>query len=183
MKFVTTSIPNVILIEPKIYGDNRGYFWEVFSSKCFEQDGGIQFPFIQDNQSGSRKGILRGLHYQIKHPQGKLIRAIVGEVFDVAVDLRKSSPTFGKWVGYVLSAENKNQLWVPPGFAHGFYVISEWADVLYKVTDIYAPQWERTLLWNDPEIGIEWPIAADSSPVLSEKDQNGKLFSECEVFD
>lgn len=183
MKFIPTSIPDVILVAPKIYGDKRGYFWEVFSPSRFSKEGGIEYPFIQDNQSGSRKGTLRGLHYQIKHPQGKLVRAIVGEVFDVAVDLRKSSRTLGKWVGYVLSAQNKHQLWVPPGFAHGFYVMSDWAEVLYKVTDIYAPHWERTLFWNDPEIGIEWPIATDSSPLLSDKDKNGKLFSEIEVFD
>ena len=182
MKFISTTIPDVLLIEPKIYGDKRGYFWEVFSAERFLKDGGVEYTFIQDNQSGSRKGILRGLHYQIKHPQGKLVRAIVGEIFDVAVDLRRSSPTFGKWVGYLLTAENKKQLWVPPGFAHGFYVLSEWAEVLYKVTDIYAPQWERTLLWNDPQVGIDWPIEEGEFPILSEKDQNGTLFADLEVF-
>jgi len=182
MKFIKTAIPDVVLVEPKIYGDDRGYFWEVFSSGRFAKEGGISLPFIQDNQSGSRKGILRGLHYQIRHPQGKLVRAIVGEIYDVAVDLRTHSATFGTWVGYRLSAENKRQLWVPPGFAHGFYVLSEWAEVSYKVTDIYAPHWERTLLWSDPQVAIDWPLAEGGTPVLSQKDENGKLFSEIELF-
>lgn len=144
---------------------------------------GISEPFVQDNHSGSKQGVLRGLHYQIRQPQGKLVRAIVGTIFDVAVDLRRSSPTFGKWVAHQLSAENRLQLWVPPGFAHGFYVLSEQAEVIYKTTDYYAPQFERTLLWNDPTVGIEWPISPQQLPLLSPKDAQGKLLSVAEVFD
>ena len=144
---------------------------------------GIQARFVQDNHSGSQQGVLRGLHYQIKQPQGKLIRALAGEIFDVAVDIRVSSPTFGQWVGYVLSAINKQQLWVPEGFAHGFYVMSEWAEVAYKATNYYAPLYERSILWDDPQLGIEWPIIPGTKPVLSSKDLAGKSFAEAEYFD
>ena len=182
MKFKPTKIPDVILIEPEIYSDQRGFFVEVYQTRLFAE-AGIPDKFVQDNHSGSRQGTMRGLHYQIRHTQGKLVRAIAGELFDVAVDLRRSSPTFGQWVGAILSAENKNQLWVPPGFAHGFYVLSEWAEFTYKVTDFYAPEWDRTLYWKEPEIGIEWPLLPDVELLLSEKDKKGKLFSEADLFD
>ncbi len=182
MKFTPTSLPDVILIEPQVCGDDRGFFMEVFQARRFN-DAGIHAEFVQDNHSGSSQGILRGLHYQIRHVQGKLVRVIVGEVFDVAVDLRCSSPTFGKWVGHYLSAQNRLQLWIPTGFAHGFYVLSEWAEVLYKATDYYAPQWDRALLWNDPEVGIDWPLISGEHPILSEKDARGKLLRDAEVYD
>jgi len=182
MKFVPTAIPDVVVIEPRVFGDARGFFMETYQSKLFES-AGIRANFVQDNHSGSQKGILRGLHYQICQAQGKLVRVIAGEVFDVVVDLRRGSPTFGKWVGTVLSAENKRQLWVPVGFAHGFYVVSDWAEFTYKVTDFYAPEWERTLLWNDPALGIEWPLVDGQPPVLSAKDANGKLLKDAELFD
>ncbi len=175
MQFRPMAISDVLLIIPDVKGDDRGFFMEVFQSRKFSE-AGISAPFVQDNHSRSRQGVLRGLHYQINHTQGKLVRTIVGEIFDVAVDLRKSSPTFGEWVGTHLSAENKYQLWIPPGFAHGFYVLSDWADFLYKTTDFYAPEFERTLLWNDPDIGIQWPFLNGQSPVLSSKDQNGRSF-------
>jgi dTDP-4-dehydrorhamnose 3,5-epimerase len=181
MKFIPTHIPEVILIEPEVFGDQRGFFLEIYHQTLFAE-AGITETFIQDNHSGSRQGTLRGLHYQIRHPQGKLVRAIVGQLFDVAVDLRQSSPTFGQWVGEILSAENKKQLWVPPGFAHGFYVLSEWAELSYKVTDVYAPEWERTLGWNDPAIGIEWPILPEVDLILSQKDKHGKLLHEADLF-
>ena len=154
---------------------------ETYQAKSFAA-AGITSQFVQDNHSGSRQGILRGMHYQIQQTQGKLVRAVVGEIFDVAVDLRRSSPTFGKWVGTTLSAQNKHQLWIPEGFAHGFYVISEWAEVLYKVTDFYAPAYERTLLWNDPTVGVQWPLVPGLEPVLSGKDVNGKLLDQAEIF-
>lgn len=182
MIFIPTTIPDVILIEPKIYGDQRGFFIETYHIQRFAE-AGIPDVFIQDNHSGSQRGTLRGLHYQIRHPQGKLLKVITGEVFDVVVDVRRSSPTFGHWVGTNLSAENKYQLWVPPGFAHGFYVLSEWAEVTYKVTDIYAPEWERTLIWNDPNLAIEWPIPPGEKPILSAKDTQGKSFAEADLFD
>lgn len=181
MNLIPTSIPDLILIEPKVFGDERGFNMESYNEKQYAQ-AGITSHFVQDNHSGSRQGILRGMHYQICQAQGKLVRAIVGEIFDVAVDLRKSSPTFGKWAGCTLSAQNKQLLWVPPGFAHGFYVISDWAEVLYKVTDFYAPEHERTLLWNDAEIGIQWPLLPGTEPALSAKDTQGKPFSQIEVF-
>ena len=146
-------------------------------------DAGISQNFVQDNHSGSKKGTLRGLHYQIRQTQGKLLRVAVGEIFDVAVDVRCSSPTFGKWVGEVLSADNKRQLWVPPGFAHGFFVLSDWAELAYKATDYYSPAWERTILWNDPAIGIEWPLLSGADPILSTKDQQGKLLADADLFD
>ena len=176
------SVPEVFLLEPQVFTDSRGFFLETYQADKFAQIGIVE-RFVQDNYSGSQQGVLRGLHYQIHQPQGKLVRTIAGEIYDVAADLRRSSPTFGKWVGHHLSAENRLQIWVPPGFAHGFYVLSEWAEVIYKATDYYAPQFERTLLWNDPAIGIEWPLLADQMPLLSDKDAQGKLLSEAEVYD
>jgi dTDP-4-dehydrorhamnose 3,5-epimerase len=181
MIFTPTSIPDVILVEPKIYGDQRGFFMETYNTQKFI-DRGIKAEFVQDNHSGSQRGTLRGLHYQIRHAQGKLVRVVVGEIFDVAVDIRRESPTFGQWVGKKLSTENRWQMWVPPGFAHGFYVLSDWAEVVYKVTDIYAPEWDRTILWNDPDINIDWPLLDGEEPILSEKDRRGKLFREAEIF-
>jgi dTDP-4-dehydrorhamnose 3,5-epimerase len=182
MQFMPTEIPEVVIIEPKGFGDERGFFMETYRQERFIE-AGIAARFVQDNHSGSRQGVLRGLHYQIKQPQGKLFRVVVGEVFDVAVDIRRSSPTFGRWVGAVLSAQNRRQIWVPPGFAHGFYVLSEWAEILYKVSDYYAPQWERTLLWNDPVIGIEWPLLSGLPPALSPKDLQGLPLDQAELFD
>jgi len=182
MRFTPTSLPDVILIEPKVFGDARGFFMETYQAQRFAE-AGIQANFVQDNHSGSRQGTLRGLHYQIQQPQGKLVRAVVGEVFDVAVDLRKSSPHFGKWFGLVLSAENKRMLWVPPGFGHGYYVLSEWAEFVYKTTDFYAPQWERTLRWDDPQVGVDWPLVAGQPPLLSAKDAQGTALTEAEVFE
>ncbi len=179
--FIKTSIPDVILIEPKVFEDARGYFFESYQKKRFAE-AGIAWEFVQDNQSRSRQGTLRGLHYQIRQPQGKLVRVISGEIFDVAVDIRRGSPTFGKWVGDYLSAENKRMIWVPPGFAHGFYVTSPEAEVIYKTTDYYAPEWERTIAWNDPTINIEWPIGSES-PIISTKDAAGILFLEAETYD
>jgi len=181
-KFIPTAIPDIVIIEPEVFGDQRGFFMETYRAPIFAQ-AGIDCSFVQDNHSGSRRGILRGLHYQIRQAQGKLVRVIAGEIYDVAVDLRRSSPTFGKWVACTLSAENRRQVWVPPGFAHGFYVVSEWAEVLYKATDIYAPEWERTLLWNDPDLGIHWPIPTGEEPLLSGKDRQGRPFREAEVYD
>jgi dTDP-4-dehydrorhamnose 3,5-epimerase len=172
-----TSIAEVLLVEPQVFGDARGYIMETYHARKFAA-GGIEAAFVQDNQSGSRQGVLRGLHYQYRQPQGKLVRVICGEVFDVAVDVRPSSPTFGKWVGARLSAENKLQLWMPAGFAHGFYVLSEWAEVVYKVTDFYEPKFEATLLWNDSEVGIDWPLIRGQAPILSDKDVAGTLLRE-----
>jgi dTDP-4-dehydrorhamnose 3,5-epimerase len=182
MRFVSTKIPDVIFIEPQVYGDERGFFMETFRADQYAE-AGISTNFVQDNHSGSQQGTLRGLHYQIRQTQGKLLRVVVGEIFDVAVDIRQSSPTFGQWVGEVLTAENKRQLWVPPGFAHGFYVLSEWAELTYKTTDFYAPEWERTISWSDPTISIEWPILSGTQPILSEKDTHGKLLAEADLFD
>lgn len=181
MEFKPTKILDVIVIEPAVYGDERGFFMETYRAADFAA-AGITGPFVQDNHSGSMRGTLRGLHYQIKQAQGKLLQVVNGEIFDVAVDLRRSSPTFGKWVGVVLSIDNKRQLWIPPGFAHGFYVLSEWANVIYKATDYYAPEWDRTLLWNDPEIGINWPITDEATLLVSEKDANGTLLKNTELF-
>lgn len=181
MEFLNTPIPGVILIEPRIFGDQRGFFMETYQARRFSE-AGISETFVQDNHSGSQQGILRGLHYQIKHAQGKLVRVVSGEVYDVAVDLRRGSPFFGKWTGTLLSAQNHRQLWIPEGFAHGFYVLSEWAEVIYKVTDYYAPEWERTLLWNDPELGITWPVIKGTQPVLSSKDSQGALLKDAEVY-
>ena len=182
MQFRLTSIPDVKLIEPRVFGDSRGFFMETYRANLF-QEAGIPNNFVQDNHSGSQQGTLRGLHYQIRQPQGKLLRVVSGEIFDVAVDLRRSSPTYGQWVGEILSAENKQELWVPIGFAHGFYVLSEWAELTYKTTDYYAAEWERSLLWNDPTLGIEWPILPGTQPLLSARDAQGKLLSELDLFD
>jgi len=175
-----TAIPDVLLLETRFFSDDRGYFFESFNARDFSQATGLQVEFVQDNHSMSLKGVLRGLHYQIRHPQGKLLRAVRGSVFDVAVDLRKSSPTFGRWVGAMLSAENRRQLWIPPGFAHGFLALSDEAEVLYKITDYWYPEHERTLSWKDPTLAIAWPI--EGEPRLAPKDMQGKLFGEIEVF-
>lgn len=180
MKATPLVIPDVFLIEPKVFGDERGFFFESFNQAQFEKAIGKSVQFVQDNHSRSVKNVLRGLHYQIQQPQGKLVRVVQGEVFDVAVDLRKSSGTFGQWVGEILSAENKRQLWIPEGFAHGFVVLSETAEFLYKATDYYAPAYERCVLWNDPATGIRWPI--EGAPQLSGKDQQGKLLAQAETF-
>lgn len=182
MEFIPTELPEVFLIKPKMFKDERGFFFETFRKDKFDE-ASIKFDFVQNNHSGSKKGVLRGLHYQIQQAQGKLVRVVSGEIFDVAVDIRRSSPNFGKWAGEVLSSDNRHQLWVPPGFAHGFYVISDWAEVTYKTTDYYAPQWERTILWNDPEIGINWPIDAGDVPSVSQKDIDGKLLKEADTFE
>jgi len=181
MKVVQTSILDVLIIEPKVFGDARGFFYESFNQQAFDDATGTHHQFVQDNHSRSAKGVLRGLHYQVEQPQGKLVRVAQGSVFDVAVDIRKSSATFGKWVGAELSEDNHRQLWVPPGFAHGFVVLSESADFLYKTTDYYAPAHERCIAWNDPDIGIKWPLGI--SPQLSGKDIEGKRFNEAQVFD
>jgi dTDP-4-dehydrorhamnose 3,5-epimerase len=183
MNIVATAIPDVVIIEPKVFGDERGYFYESYNEKRFgEMLGNTQDTprFVQDNHSKSLHNVLRGLHYQVRQQQGKLVRVTSGEVFDVAVDIRRSSPTFGKWVGAVLSAENKRQMWIPAGFAHGFLVTSESAEFLYKITDYWAPEHERCILWNDPAIGIVWPI--EGRPALSAKDQEGQLLRDAEVF-
>ncbi len=180
MQVQTTNIPEVLIFEPKVFGDDRGFFYESFNERRFNELTGISTSFVQDNHSKSAKNVLRGLHYQIRQPQGKLVRVVAGEVFDVAVDVRKSSPTFGHWVGVTLSAENKRQLWIPEGFAHGFVVTSESAEFLYKTTDYWAPEFERSILWNDPAIAIDWPI--QGTPLLSGKDQIGKLLADAEVF-
>ncbi len=181
MEFIRTGIPDVVAVDPRVFGDERGFFMETWQRRTFA-DNGIDYDFVQDNHSRSGRGILRGLHYQIQNPQGKLVRVIHGEVYDVAVDIRKGSPWFGKWVGVVLSAENKRMLWVPPGFAHGFYVLSEQAEFVYKCTDFYAPEHERSIIWNDPSLAIDWPLGG-SSPSLSEKDGNGSLFADAECFE
>ncbi len=182
MKIKPTIIPEILIIEPQIFGDQRGFFMETYQANKFAE-AGIDYTFVQDNHSGSQQGSLRGLHYQIHKSQGKLVRVVAGEIFDVAVDLRKHSPTFGKWEGHNLSSENKLQVWIPPGFAHGFYVLSDWAEVIYKTTDFYAPLYERTLLWNDPDIGITWPIPEGQQPILSPKDVNGIRFAVADLYD
>lgn len=182
MKFIPTSLPDVLLVEPKVFPDERGFFLESYQKKKFVE-AGIPFDFVQDNHSKSCQGVLRGLHYQIRQPQGKLLRVVAGEIFDVAVDIRKHSPTFGKWFGAYLSAENKQMLWVPAGFAHGFYVTSLEAELLYKTTDYYAPELERSILWNDPTINIQWPLKDGASPSLSARDKVGRLLSEAEIFE
>jgi dTDP-4-dehydrorhamnose 3,5-epimerase len=182
MLFELTKIPDIVLIQPQIFGDERGFFMETYQAQKFGA-AGLPFIFVQDNHSGSQHGTLRGLHYQLRQPQGKVFRVIAGEVFDVAVDLRRWSPTFCQWVGVILSAQNKTQIWVPPGFAHGFYVLSEWAEVIYKTTDYYAPQWERTLLWNDPALKITWPIPDGEEPILSPKDKIGNSLQTAEIYE
>lgn len=179
MKITSLAIPDVKLFEPKVFGDERGFFFESFNQKSFEEAIGRQVSFVQDNHSRSARGVLRGLHYQVRQAQGKLVRVVQGEVFDVAVDLRKGSKTFGQWVGEILSAENKRQLWVPEGFAHGFIVLSDSAEFLYKVTRYYAPEHERSILWNDAALAIAWP--ANVQPILSDKDTNGVRFADAEL--
>lgn len=180
MKVIPTRIPDVLRIEPRVFGDERGFFFESYNENAFQEATGRKVKFVQDNHSRSAKGVLRGLHYQIKQPQGKLVRVVSGVVFDVAVDLRKYSATFGQWVGEELSADNKRQLWIPEGFAHGFLVLSDYAEFLYKTTDYYAPEYERCIQWNDADIGINW--ALEGQPVLSAKDQKGMSFKSAEVF-
>ncbi|WDP90554.1 MAG: dTDP-4-dehydrorhamnose 3,5-epimerase [Desulfobacter sp.] len=181
MQLTPLSIPDVVIMEPEVFGDRRGYFMETFRDSFFRENV-ADTAFVQDNHSRSTQGILRGLHYQVKHSQGKLVRVIAGEVFDVAVDLRRSSPFFGRWVGEILSQENKKLMWVPPGFAHGFYVLSKEAEFVYKCTDYYAPEHERSILWDDPDINIQWPLVSGSRPLLSEKDEKGVALKEAEVF-
>lgn len=182
MKFTPTEIPDVILIEPDVFGDNRGFFMETWHAEKFAA-GGIAADFVQDNHSRSSHGILRGLHYQVTKPQGKLVRVLGGEVFDVAVDLRKNSVTFGQWVGMHLSEDNKKMLWIPPGFAHGFYVISEQADFFYKCTDFYVPEYERAIRWDDPDFGIDWPLVDGNPPVLAPKDAAAAAFKDAEYYE
>jgi dTDP-4-dehydrorhamnose 3,5-epimerase len=182
MKFTQTKLPDVILVEPEVFGDNRGFFMETWHAEKFAA-GGITADFVQDNHSSSSQGILRGLHYQVTKPQGKLVRVLSGEVFDVAVDLRRTSATFGQWVGMSLSAENKKMLWIPQGFAHGFYVISQQADFFYKCTDFYAAEYERAIRWDDPDLAIGWPLIDDKAPVVAPKDANAALFREAEYYE
>ena len=182
MKFIASPIADVIIIEPAVFSDHRGFFLETWQRIKFKE-GGIDVDFVQDNHSKSSRGTLRGLHYQIQQPQGKLIRVISGKIFDVAVDLRKSSPTFGQWTGEYLDNDNKKMFWIPPGFAHGYYVVSETAEVCYKCTNYYAPEHERTLLWNDPELAILWPFVGDDQPLLSDKDKQGTLLKDADVFE
>ena len=183
MKATAAAIEGVWLLEPQVFGDARGFFFESYNRRALRAATGLDLEFVQDNHSRSGRGVLRGLHYQVRQPQGKLVRALQGAIFDVAVDLRKRSPTFGKWVGVELSAASKRQAWIPPGFAHGFLVVSEYAEVLYKTTDYYAPEHERTLRWDDPALGIAWPLEGlQGEPALSDKDRRGVALSEAEVF-
>lgn len=179
MELIPTSLKDVVILQPKVFGDERGFFLEAYNESTFASLG-LPTRFMQDNHSGSRKGVLRGLHYQLKQPQGKLVRALSGAIYDVAVDLRRDSPQFGQWFGTELTAANRRMLWVPPGFGHGFLVTSEFAEVSYKATELYAPAFERSILWNDPAIGIEWPL--DGEPTLSEKDKAGLLLSDAETY-
>lgn len=180
MRVIATELPDVQIIEPRVFGDDRGFFYESFNAQQFAELTGISCAFVQDNHSRSARGVLRGLHYQVQQAQGKLVRVSAGEVFDVAVDIRRSSPTFGRWVGTLLSAENKRQLWIPAGFAHGFVVLSEFAEFLYKTTDYYAPQHERCIRWDDPQLAIDWPLT--TAPILSGKDQAGAALNAAELF-
>jgi dTDP-4-dehydrorhamnose 3,5-epimerase len=180
MQILPTSIPEILLFEPKVFGDDRGYFYESFNQQRFTELSGVTEPFVQDNHSRSAKGVLRGLHYQIQQPQGKLVRVVYGEVFDVAVDIRKNSPTFGKHVAVYLSQENKRQLWIPRGFAHGFMVTSDYAEFLYKTTDYWASKHERSILWSDPELEIDWPLVGD--PLLSDNDRSASLLRDAEIY-
>jgi dTDP-4-dehydrorhamnose 3,5-epimerase len=182
MEIESLTIPDVKIIKPKLLQDKRGIFVETFNEREF-QEAGLEFHYVQENYSLSNQGVLRGLHYQLQNTQGKLIRVLAGEVFDAAVDIRKTSSTFGKWVGVILSAESKWQLWVPAGFAHGFYVLSPFAEVSYKITDYYSPEWERTILWNDPQLNISWPLGKGKIPILSAKDEDGKLLKDAELFE
>ena len=181
MKVVPTAIPDVLVLEPRVFGDARGFFMESYNRRAFREATGVDVEFVQDNHSKSARNVLRGLHYQVRQPQGKLVRVVAGEVYDVAVDIRRGSPTFGKWAGFTLSAESKRMAWIPPGFAHGFLVISESAEFLYKTTEYYAPEHERTLLWNDPALGIDWPL--EGEPLLAAKDRSGKRLLEAETCD
>lgn len=181
MRITPTAIADVLLIEPSVFGDDRGFFFESFNQRAFSEAARLSGEFVQDNHSKSARNVLRGLHYQIRRPQGKLVRVVAGEVFDVAVDIRRQSATFGRWVGQVLSGDNKRQLWIPPGFAHGFLVLSESAEFLYKTTDYWAPEHERCILWSDPTVAIDWP-SMDSAPMLSQKDAVGTSFEAAEVF-
>ena len=180
MKVSGTDIPDVLIIEPHVFGDERGFFYESFNQKVWQDKTGLRTTFVQENHSRSARNVLRGLHYQIKQPQGKLVRVILGEVFDVAVDIRRSSPTFGKWFGSILGAQNKRMMWIPPGFAHGFLVLSEFAEFLYKTTDYWAPEHERSIIWDDSDLAIKWPLQGD--PVLSPKDRAGSKFRSAEYF-
>ena len=180
MNVLTTSIKDVLIIEPQVFGDDRGFFFESFNQRRWQEKTGLAPQFVQHNHSRSAHNVLRGLHYQIKQPQGKLVRVLSGEVYDVAVDIRKGSPTFGQWVGAHLSAENKKQFWIPEGFAHGFYVLSEYAEFLYLATDFYAPEHERAIIWNDPELGIDWPVKGE--PLLSDKDRAASLLKDAEIY-
>jgi dTDP-4-dehydrorhamnose 3,5-epimerase len=180
MNVIATQIPEVLILEPKVFGDARGFFFESYNRRSFRAATGLDVDFVQDNHSRSARGVLRGLHYQVRQPQGKLVRVVAGEVFDVAVDLRRSSPSFGKWAATSLSAHNKRMLWVPAGFAHGFLVTSEYAEFLYKTTDFYAPEHERCIAWDDPDLAVPWPLAGE--PALSAKDRAGVLFRDAEVF-
>ncbi len=182
MKVIETELPGVLVLEPDVFGDQRGFFLEVWNQRQFDRDIGHTVSFVQDNHSRSQAGVLRGLHYQVRQPQGKLIRVSAGTVYDVAVDVRRDSPHFGEWVGIELSAETKRQLWIPAGFAHGFYVQSEIGEILYKTTDYYAPEWERAIRWDDPELGINWPLSGDA-PILSAKDAAAPFLSRAELFD
>lgn len=181
MEFIPTEIPDVVLVCPKVFGDERGYFFESWEQRKFAA-GGVDFHFVQDNHSHSTRGVLRGLHYQIHQPQGKLVRVVTGKVFDVAVDIRRSSPTFGRWVGVELSETNHHMLWVPPGFAHGYFVMSERADFLYRCTDFYAPAAERAILWNDPDLNVAWPLTPGMTPTISSKDAAARPFRDAEYF-
>jgi dTDP-4-dehydrorhamnose 3,5-epimerase len=181
LTIIPTALPDVLIVEPKVFGDDRGFFYESFNARAFAEATGIERDFVQDNHSRSVRGVLRGLHYQIRQPQGKLVRVVSGEVFDVAVDMRRSSATFGQWVGVHLSAQNKRQLWIPEGFAHGFLVTSDSAEFLYKTTNYYSPESERSVIWNDPDIGIQWPL--EGAPILAKKDQDGTPFAAAEYFD
>jgi dTDP-4-dehydrorhamnose 3,5-epimerase len=180
MNVIPTALPDLLLIEPRVFGDERGFFFESFNARAFREATGVALDFVQDNHSRSQRGVLRGMHYPLRQPQGKLVRVVAGEVFDVAVDLRRASPTFGKWAGATLSAENKRMMWVPAGFAHGFLVTSEYAEFLYKTTDYYAPEHERCIAWNDPDLAIAWPL--DGEPALSAKDRAGSTFSDAGTF-
>jgi dTDP-4-dehydrorhamnose 3,5-epimerase len=180
MKFIQTKLPDVLLIEPHIHSDKRGFFIETYQRQRFS-DAGIPMQFVQNNHAGSNQGVLRGLHYQIKQSQGKLVYVISGEVFDVVVDLRHNSKTFGSWIGTFLTAENRLQKWVPPGFAHGYYVLSKWAEIIYCTTQLYTPEWERVLIWNDPDLNINWPLINNEPPILSPKDLNGLSIKQAEL--
>ena len=180
MKATPTAIPGVLVIEPRVFGDGRGFFYESFNAREFKELTGLEPNFVQDNHSRSAKGVLRGLHYQIRQPQGKLVRVVAGAVFDVAVDIRKGSPTFGQWVGDTVSADNKKQVWIPAGFAHGFLVLSDYAEFLYKTTDYWAPEHERCIAWNDPDLAVQWPL--EGAPILSGKDANGVALAQAETF-